>query len=298
MILVCNYYPFGMLQPGRHSNTPSYRYGFQGQEMDDEVKGEGNSINYKYRMHDPRLGRFLSIDPLAPDYPWNSPYAFSENRLIDGVELEGLEFVPSTEGDVITVKIAVVNVSDIQLDMNEMLKSLTSRADDFYSNPLVEYKFIITEITSEEAMEFTKQDEGLLMLLRNKQAKNGEVVGGSAALGATIKTMFNLTVSVDGEKMNLDIVDNAFIHEVGHLQGLEHIWDDGAVEDAKQPDRSEFVTKDRKREVRENVMNSSANPSNKYAPTSGSGDRNISSGQRKKALKTINDNHEKNQIKK
>ena len=61
--------------------------------MDNEVKGTGNSINYKYRIHDPRLGRFLSIDPLVAKYPWNSPYAFSENRVIDGVELEGLEVI-------------------------------------------------------------------------------------------------------------------------------------------------------------------------------------------------------------
>jgi len=80
-----------MLQPGRHGNTSDYRYGFQGQEMDNEVKGEGNSINYKYRMHDPRVGRFFTVDPLAYKYPWNSPYAFSENRLIDAVEFEGLE---------------------------------------------------------------------------------------------------------------------------------------------------------------------------------------------------------------
>ena len=33
------------------------------------------------------------MDPLAAKYPWNSPYAFSENRVIDGVELEGLEYV-------------------------------------------------------------------------------------------------------------------------------------------------------------------------------------------------------------
>ncbi len=33
--------------------------GFQGQEKDDEIKGEGNSLNYTYRMHDPRLGGFL-----------------------------------------------------------------------------------------------------------------------------------------------------------------------------------------------------------------------------------------------
>ena len=42
-------------------------------------------------MHDPRVGRFFSRDPLSAKYPWNSPYVFSENRLIDGVELEGLE---------------------------------------------------------------------------------------------------------------------------------------------------------------------------------------------------------------
>jgi RHS repeat-associated protein len=77
--------------------TRSYRYGFQGQEKDDEVKGAGNSVNYKYRMHDVRIGRFMAIDPLASDYPWNSPYAFSENRVIDGVELEGLEYLSSND---------------------------------------------------------------------------------------------------------------------------------------------------------------------------------------------------------
>ena len=45
-------------------------------------------------MHDPRIGRFFAVDPLAADSPHNSPYAFSENRVIDGVELEGLEYYP------------------------------------------------------------------------------------------------------------------------------------------------------------------------------------------------------------
>jgi RHS repeat-associated protein len=69
----------------------SYRYGFQNQEKDDEVSGAGNSLNFEYRMHNPRLGRFMATDPLEKDYPWNSPYAFSENTLINAVELEGLE---------------------------------------------------------------------------------------------------------------------------------------------------------------------------------------------------------------
>jgi RHS repeat-associated protein len=86
-----NLYSFGMPMPGRSFNSGEYRYGFQGQEKDDEIKGEGNSVNYKYRVHDPRIGRFFAIDPLFKEYPWNSPYAFSENRVIDAIELEGLE---------------------------------------------------------------------------------------------------------------------------------------------------------------------------------------------------------------
>jgi RHS repeat-associated protein len=82
-----------MLLNNRHGSvdSDSYRYGFQGQERDDEVKGEGNSYNYTFRMHDPRLGRFFATDPLFKQYSYNSPYAFSENRLIDAIELEGLE---------------------------------------------------------------------------------------------------------------------------------------------------------------------------------------------------------------
>jgi RHS repeat-associated protein len=80
-----------MLVPNRHANSSNYRYGFQGQEMDNEIKGEGNSINYTYRMHDPRVGRFFAADPMEGYYPWNSPYAFSENNVISHVELEGLQ---------------------------------------------------------------------------------------------------------------------------------------------------------------------------------------------------------------
>jgi RHS repeat-associated protein len=66
-----------------------YRYGFQGQEEDQELC-EG-AVSYKYRVEDARLGRFFSADPLSPKYPFFSPYTFSGNRIIDSRELEGLE---------------------------------------------------------------------------------------------------------------------------------------------------------------------------------------------------------------
>lgn len=77
-----------------NNNSNAYRYGFQGQEKD----GESGLVNYKYRMHDPRIGRFFAVDPLTASYPWNSAYAFSENRVIDGVELEGLEVSLTNDG--------------------------------------------------------------------------------------------------------------------------------------------------------------------------------------------------------
>lgn len=59
--------------------------------MDNELKGEGNSLNFEYRMHDPRVGRFFAVDPLFREYPYNSTYAFQENKLGLGTELEGRE---------------------------------------------------------------------------------------------------------------------------------------------------------------------------------------------------------------
>jgi len=49
-------------------------------------------------MHDPRVGRFFAVDPLTKKYPWNSTYAFSENVVINAVELEGLEKYKTNDG--------------------------------------------------------------------------------------------------------------------------------------------------------------------------------------------------------
>ena len=82
-----------MLVPGRSFVDPSrdYRYGFQGQEMDNELKGRGNSLNYTFRMHDPRVGRFFARDPLEKYYADQTPYQFSSNAPMHACELEGME---------------------------------------------------------------------------------------------------------------------------------------------------------------------------------------------------------------
>jgi len=57
-----DYYPFGMIMPGRSYSSDEYRYGFQGQEKDEEVKGSGNHMTTQWRQYDPRIGRWFTID--------------------------------------------------------------------------------------------------------------------------------------------------------------------------------------------------------------------------------------------
>ncbi|RYG59301.1 hypothetical protein EON64_20375, partial [archaeon] len=69
-----------------------YRYGFNGKEYDNEVYGEGNEQDYGMRIYDPRIGKFLSVDPITRKYPELTPYQFASNRPIDGIDLDGLEY--------------------------------------------------------------------------------------------------------------------------------------------------------------------------------------------------------------
>jgi RHS repeat-associated protein len=75
----------------------AYVYGFNGMEKDDEVKGSGNSYNYKKRIYDSKLGRFLSIDNLTSVYPWYTPYQFAGNTPIWAIDVDGLEELIYTE---------------------------------------------------------------------------------------------------------------------------------------------------------------------------------------------------------
>lgn len=87
-----DYYPFGLtFNSYRRENSVENKIKFQGQEHIDDLNLGWDS--FKWRNHQPEIGRFFNIDPLADKYVYNSPYAFSENRVVNGIELEGLEVV-------------------------------------------------------------------------------------------------------------------------------------------------------------------------------------------------------------
>ncbi|MBB4808298.1 RHS repeat-associated protein [Chryseobacterium defluvii] len=110
-----NYYPFGLKHEGYNqlAGNPNYQYKYQGQELQ-----ETGFYSFKWRNYMPDVGRFFNIDPLAAKYPYNSTYAFQENKLGMGVELEGLELLKNhtgffaIHGNAMKVKRAPVSQAD------------------------------------------------------------------------------------------------------------------------------------------------------------------------------------------
>lgn len=87
-----NYYPGGLEHKGYNNVLNGVKNNlktYQGQEFTEDLGL--NTHEWKFRISDPATLRFWQIDPLAEDYYYNSTYAFQENKLGMGVELEGLE---------------------------------------------------------------------------------------------------------------------------------------------------------------------------------------------------------------
>ncbi len=93
-----DYYPFGMMEPGRQysiANT-NYRYSFNGKEDDNDI--ETGMQDYGMRIYDTRLGKFLTIDPLTNQYPFYSSYQFASNCPIMAIDIDGLETTVTING--------------------------------------------------------------------------------------------------------------------------------------------------------------------------------------------------------
>jgi RHS repeat-associated protein len=98
LLEVTHYYPFGLTMEGissnalKGSNYPENKKKFASQDLDQEL--DLNWYQFKYRSMDPQIGRFVQIDPLSNKYPSNSTYAYAENKVTMGTDLEGLELLP------------------------------------------------------------------------------------------------------------------------------------------------------------------------------------------------------------
>jgi RHS repeat-associated protein len=93
-----DYFPFGLQMPGRSFQSDDYRFGFNGHEKDDEIKGSGNHIDFGDREYDPRTGRWWSIDEKYTKYPMMSPYNFALDNPIIFRDPDGKDVVVAFTG--------------------------------------------------------------------------------------------------------------------------------------------------------------------------------------------------------
>jgi RHS repeat-associated protein len=80
--------------PTRHESSAGYRYGFNGKENDNNIKGTGNSVDFGARMYDPRVGRWFKTDNLERLYPEQGTYNFAINNPIYNIDPDGNIVIP------------------------------------------------------------------------------------------------------------------------------------------------------------------------------------------------------------
>lgn len=94
---ISDYYPFGSPIFSRAFACGEYRFGFNGMERDDEVKGVGNSLDFGARIYDSRLGRWLALDPLFKIYPNISSLTYGNNSPIYVIDISGEYIKPAND---------------------------------------------------------------------------------------------------------------------------------------------------------------------------------------------------------
>ena len=84
-----DYYPGGMMMPGRNTEYSWSRMAYNGKPKDDEVYGKGNYTDYGARGLDTRIMRWTATDPIASKYPHSSPFVYVAGNPIILVDPDG-----------------------------------------------------------------------------------------------------------------------------------------------------------------------------------------------------------------
>ncbi len=89
VVSATDYSPFGAPLAERTWQGSEYRFGFNTQERDDEIAGPGNIMTAEYWEYDTRLGRRWNVDPLANEFPFQSPYSTLDNNPLNVIDPTG-----------------------------------------------------------------------------------------------------------------------------------------------------------------------------------------------------------------
>jgi len=128
IISATDYYAFGSPMAGRTFSSPSYRYGFNNQEKDDEIAGAGNINTAMYWEYDTRLGRRWNLDPITK--PWESPYACFANNPIVFSDPYGDDIKYHSFKDRVKVAWKRITSSSFRKDFNALRKKYNEKDEN------------------------------------------------------------------------------------------------------------------------------------------------------------------------
>lgn len=214
-----------------------HRYGFNGKEKDDEVKGSGNSLDFGDRIYDPRLGRWLSTDPLQKKYPDLSPYNFTGNNPILFVDYDGKDFGIKIDHEAKTIVI-VANVYTTSKATYDQAK--TSAGQWNAKSATVDGYTVTFQVKVHEPSKGVFTDDQL----KNKKARdnaawgdassdaigneyagvdgyNSKEVSGESFVGGVTANGKHISMNNHDEMGDMGNFEDLVTHEMGHLFGLD-----------------------------------------------------------------------------
>ncbi|MBV6484841.1 MAG: hypothetical protein KFKLKKLM_01359 [Flavobacteriales bacterium] len=103
VLVTQDFFPGGMLMPGRNYNPSNYSFGWQGQFAVDEVSGVKNHYTTQNWEYDPRTLRRWEQDPLQSQFSGWSPYSTLFNnpiRMIDPTGLAPDDYTSKRDGTI------------------------------------------------------------------------------------------------------------------------------------------------------------------------------------------------------
>jgi len=207
--------------------------------------------------------RFLSVDPIARQYPELTPYQFASNRPIDGVDLDGLEYTKAIVNGVTKIRFNTIVVDASHLSPNIKVimagiakqyletvsgrdisrldpREITNGVPFSIDGQQYEIQFTYT-VKSIKEITFDPDHMNDIKTLPNEYYTFFEdIPSSSKSQGGTTKgtdpmssALFKIPVGVDGKLIDLtkpkkaaDIYHTA-VHEMLHPV-LDHVWVKGS----------------------------------------------------------------------
>jgi len=207
-----------------------YRYSFNGMEKDDEVKGEGNHLDFGARCYDSRLGRWFSVDPLEKKYPYMSSYVGIGNNPVMLIDKDGREIIihykdkegnnkSYTYGSALKVPnndfvIAVIN----SLDEIKAADPTISRSIDKIANSTTKILDVV-EVDNINDFAFTgvqsSKSSGKIFKPGDKPSSLSDIEINSGTIGFNSNISIMFKVETNSEPNTIS-PRTAFAHELGH----------------------------------------------------------------------------------